>query len=368
MNFNKEEHEKMKTRNKTKSVLSALLAAVFLLGSVPQVTFAAQSSEYTDPADNWLKANGRTNELDANATTTYETGYCTVCERDTLGITYRVPEYTRSGETALNRGVKYSDGTLIDGNGTGNLDNGTPGIDAFYTGYQWTKSICQTCGTLNSIEGPDIYSFNKNVYTLYGCDNNFFVDFDNTEYIPYNDDYHTTILKKGKYCQFCKGTQARASENQERHDFTESIDAQIGNNRFYVAETCDECGYETSEYVTAKSVVASYYGEADGKAHTVTVSDLSDSGVHTSIRYGKSAGNCNQTSAPNYTEAGYYPVYYEIDYEYDNENMVENGVSYVWLLEENNAGDDSGNGDIVNNSWHIFLKHSHTYAVISKES
>ena len=46
----------MKTRNKTKSVLSALLAAVFLLGSVPQVTFAAQSSEYTDPADNWLNA------------------------------------------------------------------------------------------------------------------------------------------------------------------------------------------------------------------------------------------------------------------------------------------------------------------------
>lgn len=81
----------MKTRNKTKSILSALLAAVFLLGSVPQVTFAAQSSEYTDPADNWLKANGRTNELDANATTTYETGYCTVCERDTLGLLNRVP-------------------------------------------------------------------------------------------------------------------------------------------------------------------------------------------------------------------------------------------------------------------------------------
>ena len=64
-------------------------------------------------------------------------------------------------------------------------------------------------------------------------------------------------------------------------------------------------------------------------AHTVTVSDLSDNGVHTSIRYGTKAGSCNQTSAPNYTEAGYYPVYYEIDYEYDGENMVENGVSYV---------------------------------------
>ena len=200
--------------------------------------------------------------------------YCTVCERDTLGLTYRVPEYTKSGETALNRGVKYSDGTLIDGSGTGNLDDGTPGVDAFFTGYHFTKSVCQTCGTLNSIEGPDIYSFNKNVYSLYSCDNNFFVDFDNTEYIPYNDDYHTTILKKGKYCQFCKGTQARASESQERHNFTETVDAQIGNNRFYVAETCDECDYETSEYVTAKSVVASYYGEADGKAHTVTVSCL----------------------------------------------------------------------------------------------
>ena len=340
----------MKTRNKTKSVLSALLAAVFLLGSAPQVTFAAQSSEYTDPADNWLKANGRTNELDANATTTYETGYCTVCERDTLGLTYRVPEYTKSGETALNRGVKYSDGTLIDGSGTGNLDDGTPGVDAFFTGYHFTKSVCQTCGTLNSIEGPDIYSFNKNVYSLYSCDNNFFVDFDNTEYIPYNDDYHTTILKKGKYCQFCKGTQARASESQERHDFTETVDAQLGNSRFYVAETCDECGFETSEYVAAKSVVASYYGEADGRAHTVTVSDLSDNGVHTSIRYGTKAENCNQTSAPNYTEAGYYPVYYEIDYEYDGENMIENGVSYVWLLDSNA---DTGESDSTANTPHV---------------
>lgn len=54
----------------------------------------------------------------------------------------------------------------------------------------------------------------------------------------------------------------------------ESVDAQLGNNRFYVAEKCDDCGYETSEYVTAKSVVASYYGIADGEAHTLNVSDL----------------------------------------------------------------------------------------------
>ena len=332
-------------KNKTKSILSVLLAVIMLLGSMPVITYAAQSNDYVDPADNWLKANGRTNELDMNATTTYETQYCAVCNRDTLALTYRVPEYTKSGETALNRGVMYSDGTLIDGNGTGNLDDGTPGVDAYFTAYHWTKSVCQTCGTLNSIEGEGFYNFNKNVYSLNSCDNSFFVDFDNTEYEPYNDTYHTTILKKGKYCQFCKGTQARASESQERHDFIESIDAQIGNNRFYVAETCEDCGFETSEYVAAKSVVASYYGTADGKAHTVTVSDLSDSGVHTSIRYGTKAGSCNQTSAPNYTEAGYYPVYYEIDYEYDGENMIENGVSYVWLLEENaGGGNDSGNG------------------------
>lgn len=130
----------MKIKSKIKSILSAILAVSMLLTLMPTITFASQASDYVDPADIWLKANGRTNELDLNATTTYETGYCTVCERDTLGITYRVPEYTRSGETALNRGVKYSDGTLIDGNGTGNLDNGTPGIDAFYTGYQWSAT------------------------------------------------------------------------------------------------------------------------------------------------------------------------------------------------------------------------------------
>ena len=334
---------------KWKSILSIFLTFCIMATLIP-AAYAAQNSDYIDPADSWLSSNNRTNELDVNATTTYETSYCTVCEKDTLGITYRVPEYTKSGETALNRGVKYSDGTLIDGFGTGNLDDGTPGIDAFYTGYHYTKSICQTCGTINSIEGPDIYSFNKNVYALYSCDHNFFLDFDSTTYEKYDEKQHLTTLKRGEYCKFCKGTFARATEGLENHDFTESIDAQIGNNRFYVEETCDECGYETSEYVAAKSVVASYYGEADGRAHTVTVSDLSDNGVHTSIRYGTKAGSCNQTSAPNYTEAGYYPVYYEIDYEYDGENMVENGVSYVWLLE---SSADTGESDSTANTPHV---------------
>ena len=132
---NKKYHFNMKQK------VAYLLVAMLLIGLLPtNLVFAAQISDYVDPADNWLEANGRTNELDMNATTTYETGYCTVCERDTLGITYRVPEYTKSGETALNRGIRYSDGTLIDGEGTGNLDDGMPGVDAFYTGSQWSAT------------------------------------------------------------------------------------------------------------------------------------------------------------------------------------------------------------------------------------
>ncbi len=256
----------MKLKRKLKTMLSAVLSAALLFGALPSMpALAAQSNDYTDPADNWYQASGKTNELDLNSTITYETFYCSVCERETMHMNYRVPEYTRSGETALNRGVRYSDGTLEGGEGKGNLDDGTPGVDAFFTGYHWTKAVCQVCGTFNTVEGRDIYNFSKNVFALYPCDESFFIDYDNTTHEPYNDRYHTTVWKEGEYCQFCKGTFAQASEEQEPHNFDEVVDAQLGNSRFYVAETCDECGYETSEYVTAKSVVASYYGEVDGK-------------------------------------------------------------------------------------------------------
>ncbi|MGM9552258.1 MAG: S-layer homology domain-containing protein [Clostridia bacterium] len=334
----------MKTKHfSMKSVISMLLALVIIGGTLPVSVFAAQSNEYVDPADNWLSSNNRTNELDVNATITNETQYCNVCKKFTSVLTYRVPEYTKTGETALNRGVRYSDGTCIDGVSKGNLDNGTPGIDAYYTGYHFTKAVCQTCGTINSGDGPTDYDFNNNVYSLNSCDHNFFLDFDATTYEPYDEGRHLTTLKRGEYCKFCKGTFARASRGLESHDFTESVDAQLGNNRFYVAEKCDDCGYETSEYVTAKSVVASYYGTADGEAHTLTVSDISDSGVKTSIRYGDTADNCTKSSAPNYTQPGYYTVYYRINYSYAGETMTENGVSYVWLV--NN--DDSDSNDTI---------------------
>jgi hypothetical protein len=332
----------MNIKSKIKSVIASVLSASMFLSAMPIVTHAAQSNEYVDPATVWLAANGRTNEFDANATITYGTLFCPICNKNTTSISYRVPEYTKAGTTALNRSVRYSDGTCMDGVSQGNLDYGKPGVDAFYTGSHWTKSVCQNCGTINACDGTGDYSFGKDVYSLNPCDNNFFLDFDHTAYTPYNSRYHTTSLKRGKYCQFCKGTRERATEKQESHHITETVDAQLGNQRFHVTGECDDCGYIQDEYTAAKSVVQSYYGKVDGKAHTVTVSDLSESGVHTSIRYGTEADKCNKTSAPNYTEEGYYPVYYEIDYSYSGESMTENGVSYVWLLDDNsnNAGGD----------------------------
>lgn len=335
-----------KTNRKFRSIVSIILTICMMATFIPNV-FAAQSNEYVDPADSWLSSNNRTNELDVNATTTYETQYCSVCRKQTMVVTYRVPEYTKTGETALNRGVMYSDGTCIDGESRGNLDDGTPGVDAYYTGYHWTKAVCQTCGTINTVNGPDVYSFNNNVYGLYSCDHNFFVDFDSSTYEPYSEDYHLTTLKRGEYCKFCKGTFARASQGLDYHDFTESVDAQLGNNRFYVTETCDTCDYETTEYITAKSVVTSYYGTEDGEAHTLTINDLSDSGVRTSIRYGSSADSCTRTSAPNYTQPGYYTVYYEIDYAYAGEVMTENGVSYIWIVADDEEESNNANDTII---------------------
>ena len=346
--------KKTKHHLKFKSVISIVLTFVMLVGTLPTVSvFAAQKSDYVDPADNWLSTSSRTNELDMNATVTYETEFCGICNKSTVIMTYRVPEYTRSGETAMNHDVFYSDGANKDGSAYGNPDSGTPGINAYYTGYHLTKTVCQNCGTINPLDTE--YSFNKNIYVLNPCNNSFFIDFDNTTYEPYDEHQHTTVLKKGEYCQFCKGTYAKANIKKESHDLTSTVDGQIGNNRFYLTEKCDDCGYTTSEYVAAKSVVSSYYGTADGDAHTVSVSDLSDSGVHTKIRYGTSASDCYMTSAPNYTKAGYYPVYYEISYKYGGETMVENGVSYVWLLEDKK--DDNNGGTVIV----LPEKHEHDY-------
>ena len=93
-----------------------LLALVLCLGMMPSA-FAAQQDSYHDPAEHWQEANNRTNELDANAVVTIETFTCGECGKATSFEVLRTPEYTRDGQTALTRNVKYSDGTMVDGEG-----------------------------------------------------------------------------------------------------------------------------------------------------------------------------------------------------------------------------------------------------------
>ena len=86
-----------------------------------------------------------------------------------------------TGKTALTRNVKYSDGTCLDGESQGDLLDGTPGQDATYTGYHWTKAVCEVCGTINSNMGATSYACNKNVYWLYDCAADFFEELPATE-------------------------------------------------------------------------------------------------------------------------------------------------------------------------------------------
>lgn len=329
----------MKTKHFSRSFISLLLALALCMSLVPSA-FAAQENGYHDPAEHWLTASNRTNELDVNAVVTHETFYCAVCEKQTSFTAWRTPEYTRDGVTALTRNVLYSDGTLVGGEGTGAVLDGTPGKDAYYTGYHWTKAMCDTCGTLNSNGGIAGYSFNKNVYNLYDCAAEFTERLDETVTYEYADSaYHTKATVGGTYCCFCYGTNHTTKSVLERHTLNTEVIPQISNGRFAIVEHCADCDYTKTSYVAAKSVVADYYGVVDGQPHTLTVSDLSESGVSTQIRYGNSAESCNLSSAPNYTEKGQYTVYYKITYSYAGESMTEDGVANVWLYDESAVGD-----------------------------
>ena len=343
---------KMNTKKKTSKIphimMSWLIMLTLMIGLIPITNVqAAQTIEYRDPAEHWMSTSNRTSELDINANITYETQYCDDCAINTTHITYRVPEYTRSGETALNRGVKYSDGTMFDGVSKGNLDSGTPGVNAYYTGYHWTKSVCQNCGINGDI-----------VYVLYDCASGFMVDFSESHIEQYNDNYHTEVKKSGNYCHFCHGTNKTITKTQKAHDYRNHVDPQIGNQRFVVSSDCGDCEHEKTQYKTAKSVVTSYYGKEDGKAHTINVVDLSDSGVNTSIRYGTSVGNCNLTSAPNYTEPGYYTVAYNITYSYSGESMSESGAAYIQILEDSSIKPNDNQSGGQNASSH---EHDYRY-------
>ena len=323
-------------------VLAMLLTLALCLGMIPTAS-AAQQNSYHDPVEHWQQASNRTNELDVNAIVTHETFYCATCRENTDFTVWRVPEYTRSGETALNRNVKYSNGMCIDEVTVGSLDAGVPGENAYYTGYHWTKSVCSRCGDWNSNETNGApYAWDKNIYVLHDCAAKFYLDLPETVTHEYVDSkYHRTVTKGGTYCCFCYGTNYEKSSVLERHDMAAETLPQPAHGRFAAVEKCRLCDYTRYDYTAAKAVVASYYGVVDGQPHTISVTDLSESGVRTAIRYGNSADSCTMTSAPNYTDEGQYTVYYEITYTCDGVDMTENGVAYVWLRDD--TTDENGN-------------------------
>ena len=321
--------------------LSLLLALVLCVGLIPSA-IAAQENSYHDPAEHWLTANNRTNELDANAVVTRETFNCGECGKPTSFEAFRTPEYTRDGATAMGRNVEYSDGTMVGCQGKGTILDGTPGVDAYYTGYHWTKAVCENCGTINSNMSKSDYGYGVNVYWLYDCAAEFTERLPETVTYEYTDSaYHTKTTTGGTYCCFCYGTNHSTASTLERHTLETDILPQPANGRFAKVEHCTLCEYSRYEYTTAKAVIADYYGVADGQPHTITVTDLSESGVRTSIRYGNSAASCTLTSAPNYTDAGQYMVYYEITYTCNGESITENGVANVWLRDETTSEDGS---------------------------
>lgn len=333
------------SRHCLKRLSSLLLAVALCIGMMPGA-FAAQENGYHDPAEHWQEANDRTNELDVNATVTHETFQCRECKQQTSFLAFRTPEYTRDGQTAMSRNVRYSDGTLIGGEGKGAVLDGVPGQDAYYTAYHWTKAVCETCGGINTNMAKTDYCYQKNVYWLYDCANNFFEELPETETIEQADSkYHRVITTSGEYCGFCYGTFKEESSTLERHRMESSIRPELAHQRFVKMDTCADCGYAETEYTAAKAVVADYYGVADGAPHTVTVSDLSEAGVTTAIRYGHSADACTLTSAPNYTETGNYTVYYKITYTYHDTDMVEDDVAYVHLTATADGSCACGCGD-----------------------
>ena len=65
----------LKKNHYSRRALALLLTLVMCVGMIP-TAFAAQQNSYHDPAEHWMQASGRTNELDANSVVTRETFKC----------------------------------------------------------------------------------------------------------------------------------------------------------------------------------------------------------------------------------------------------------------------------------------------------
>lgn len=242
----------------SRRALAMLLTLTLCLSLVPSA-FAAQQNSYHDPAEHWMQASNRTNELDVNSVVTRETFKCGECGKVTSFEVFRVPEYTRNGQTALSRNVKYSDGTMMDGVGKGDCMDGVPGKGAYYTGYHYTKAVCETCGGINTNEPKSDYGYLKNVYWLFDCAAEFTQKLEETVTYEYTDDtYHTVTTKGGTYCAFCYGTNHTVNLTLERHSMETEVLPQPANGRFATVEKCSLCDYASYDYTAAKAVIADY--------------------------------------------------------------------------------------------------------------
>jgi len=350
----------LKKENFPRRAVSLLLALALCLGMLPfSATAASQENSYHDPAVGWLDTAGRANTFNTNATVTESTSYCRYCTQQQNGNagaephiftpcrTFRVPEYTRDGISDASRNIQYSDGTMKGGESVGNIMYQSPNAGGIYTGYHWTKTMCLKCGRINTNNYTTDYCYLKDVYILFDCAS----DFDQqtlpeeTAWEYLDDSHHYKTVTTGTYCGFCFGTHKTKTTKLESHTMSQTVRSELSHDRFVIFNTCSGCDFSKTSYVLAKSVAANYEGVADGNPHTIKVSDLSERGVTTAIRYGTSADSCTLTSAPNYTEPGSYPVYYKITYTYQGTDMVEDGVAYVRLRESEDDSCPCGCGD-----------------------
>ncbi len=331
---------RVRRRSRMLAFSLAMLTSLSSLTVLPvQQVSAAQQNAYHDPLEHWVTAGSRTNELDTNALVTTETIYCQECDADTLFTVFRTPEYTKDGVSALDQDIIYSDGVRIDCQTQSVLREGK-----VYTGYHWTKSVCRSCSGLNTNTSRSTHAYGRNLYMLYDCSEKFRLNLPETRTCEEESgEYHKLTVKNGYYCGMCYGTTAAVSSTLEPHHLSSEVTPDPSGNRFVQTEKCNECGYSHSEYLAAKYIIQDYYGAADGKDHTVTGTNLSDSSVKVDILYGESAEECSSKDPAAYQKPGYYSVYYRILYTYENCTMSENGTARVILTGSSGAGGVSGN-------------------------
>lgn len=313
----------------TKKFISIIVTAGMVLGMIPTFSFAEQE-EYVNPANTWISRQDATEEFNLNATVANETRYCSVCGKETSCSVYYVPEY--ADETANNRDIKWSDGTCSDGVNKGDLKNINPkNVPDAYKGFHWAKTVCNECGTINPENGADYYSFGKDVYELYKCNEGKFRDFIKRIYTPTSGKYHYVNTSDGKYCVYCKGSVVKESHSNETHRLSGTKVGLEHNKGFHLTGKCDLCGYIVDKDFKSLCTIQSYSGEADGSAHSVNSSEFTEENTVMAKRYTVKDGSDELYLAPQYTDPGFYSVHYSIIYNLQNGYFTDTGIGYVWL-------------------------------------